>query len=110
VEAPAEGDETASLTSYFNGDSDCTDSVSSISLYYHLWAPDGDLCRGTLQIQQQVDNTWTTVATASEFQVHHIPYTIYHIPYTIYHIPYTIYHIPYKHIKPTICSGCALKP
>jgi hypothetical protein len=73
VNAPAWGEETASLTSYFNiqpssGSPDCVDAVDSISLYYHLWSPYG-ICRGELFIQQQLNGgAWTTVATASVYQ------------------------------------------
>ncbi|KAJ1409656.1 hypothetical protein B484DRAFT_468748, partial [Ochromonadaceae sp. CCMP2298] len=63
VMAPAEGNETAQLDSYFNADPRCTDSVSSLSLYYHLWGQ-SLTCVGSLQVQQQVGVVWTTVATA----------------------------------------------
>ncbi|KAJ1394100.1 hypothetical protein B484DRAFT_407992 [Ochromonadaceae sp. CCMP2298] len=43
---------TAQLDSYFN--TDCTDTVTSISLYYHLWTPQPQ-CRGTLRVQQLVE-------------------------------------------------------
>ncbi|KAJ1436610.1 hypothetical protein B484DRAFT_445580 [Ochromonadaceae sp. CCMP2298] len=68
VSAPAEGEETAQLDSYFNLNSTCTDTVTSISLYYHMWTRYSQ-CRGSLVVQEQLSGGgWTTVATASAFQ------------------------------------------
>mmetsp|Transcript_28720 Transcript_28720/g.61860 ORF Transcript_28720/g.61860 Transcript_28720/m.61860 type:complete len:1062 (+) Transcript_28720:186-3371(+) len=68
VYSPADVEETAQLDSYFNLNNNCTDTVTSISLWYHMWT-DEILCLGSLVVQEQVSGGgWTTVATASAFQ------------------------------------------
>jgi hypothetical protein len=68
AESAADDPMDAELIAYFNSEG-CTDSVTSVSLYYHMYTQRTD-CRGSLRIQAatKTSNAWTTVATAATFQ------------------------------------------
>jgi hypothetical protein len=63
---------SSSLTTAFSTTNGaCVESIQSVSLYYHLWNPQGAQCRGSLIVETQNRVLqWSTVKTATVAQVH----------------------------------------
>mmetsp|Transcript_25197 Transcript_25197/g.55843 ORF Transcript_25197/g.55843 Transcript_25197/m.55843 type:complete len:821 (-) Transcript_25197:114-2576(-) len=69
AESAADEPSDAKFATFFNSEG-CADTVTSISLYYHMYTQ-ASVCRGSLEIQQvtKTNSNWNTVAQASIFQV-----------------------------------------
>mmetsp|Transcript_28449 Transcript_28449/g.47793 ORF Transcript_28449/g.47793 Transcript_28449/m.47793 type:complete len:989 (+) Transcript_28449:22-2988(+) len=58
------------LTATYNDDSNCADTVTGFSFYYHRYSQYQSLCKGYLTVQALMDGSsnWTTVLEPTDFQ------------------------------------------
>ena len=62
---------TAQMTARFSThNTGCTELVSKLSLYYHMWGPQNSACKGELRVEMQSVQslTWSTILIAAMLQ------------------------------------------